>query len=706
MPPPASSSPQQSSVAISNKSASPFVPRDRGLPPISAVTDLESLTNAYVAFILYCNPQFSLNVDASTLRTSFQTPPKSDNKEFDTYHLYELIEMLDSKEIKTWGQLALDLGVEAPDMNKGQSVQKVQQYTVRLKRWLNAMHINAFFDYLLGKDHPYFVDIPTPSEPYPAGGRDDVLPEGDLALRALDPTLRPKRGRRRNSVVEAEETEQQSTVPNSTVPQSAHPDSFVEPWTAASVANSNSFHSWGEHPNVPQSAVPSTTSSHQRWRLHGPSNDASTPHPMTAHPGSSSIRDHIDAAFDAADNRTASSNPRKRRRNGPTVSSAWTSGNAPGSRPRGRPPAHRGVQDGAFGTFHADPSHAKNVSQFTVRQPPEKPLQAESGAQAAPPLTQRHSDSTSRPHRLSLQVPQHTGGTVRLATPPQVLLNGEANNNANESVSSEQTPLTEQAPPTQQLPDQLSQSRNRVMLPSQREVPGFAYEALKRILTSDLLRAHLSNRTCRLTGEDSKQLAEVILTRLAVPRIDTDSPRDDIARLTAASWLGLGGHLNVPLGPATSSGKRIVATKFCTDAEGYEEIVAPDYDGGGETRETFDVSWSAVQGSCNGTFELKGLCLGDVSRAVVEDTHDALLRNALARAEGVEVGEDNWLRACMREVGESRETGGRGRVAEGGDKAVDWKAKYLALEFGTRLAKGELERVKERLLEKVLDAVI
>lgn len=244
------------------------------------------------------------------------------------------------------------------------------------------------------------------------------------------------------------------------------------------------------------------------------------------------------------------------------------------------------------------------------------------------------------------------------------------------------------------------------MLPTQREIPGFAYEALKRILTSDLLRAHLSNRTTRLSGEESKHLAEAMLTRLAVPRADTENSRDDIARLTAASWLGIGGQLNVPLGPATSSGKRIVATRFRMDAEGYEEIVPPDYEGGGETREIFDVSWSAVQGGCSGVFEMKGLGFDKVDMEVEDDSHDALLKVALSRAAGVEVGEDNWVRAYMRDIGEGA-GGARGLGGDGaGDDGIDWKAKYMALEFGTRLAKGELERVKERLLERVLDAVI
>jgi hypothetical protein len=47
--------------------------------------------------------------------------------------LFQLIGKLEQKEIKTWAQLALDLGVEAPSAEKGHSAQKVQQYAVRLK---------------------------------------------------------------------------------------------------------------------------------------------------------------------------------------------------------------------------------------------------------------------------------------------------------------------------------------------------------------------------------------------------------------------------------------------------------------------------------------------------------------------------------------------------------------------------------------------
>jgi hypothetical protein len=108
-----------------------FVPQDRSLPD-REVTD-ESLDNAYVEFVLYCNPSFPTSVDTAELRKVFRSPPKSDGKTFSTFTLFELIRKLDSKEIKTWTELALELGVEKPTVEKGQSSQKVQQYSVRLK---------------------------------------------------------------------------------------------------------------------------------------------------------------------------------------------------------------------------------------------------------------------------------------------------------------------------------------------------------------------------------------------------------------------------------------------------------------------------------------------------------------------------------------------------------------------------------------------
>ncbi|KAL2159772.1 hypothetical protein VTH06DRAFT_1905, partial [Thermothelomyces fergusii] len=76
-------------------------------PPPRALPDREvdaaSIEDAYVAFILYCNPA-----------------------SFSTFALFELIKQLETRELKTWAELALKLGVDPPDQEKGQSSQKIQ----------------------------------------------------------------------------------------------------------------------------------------------------------------------------------------------------------------------------------------------------------------------------------------------------------------------------------------------------------------------------------------------------------------------------------------------------------------------------------------------------------------------------------------------------------------------------------------------------
>lgn len=104
---------------------------DRGLPSKMVID--AGFDDAYVNFIMYCNPTIPLDTDTNELRKVFRAPPKSDGKTFNTFTLFELIRKLEDKEIKTWAQLAIELGVEPPAFEKKQSAQKVQQYAVRLK---------------------------------------------------------------------------------------------------------------------------------------------------------------------------------------------------------------------------------------------------------------------------------------------------------------------------------------------------------------------------------------------------------------------------------------------------------------------------------------------------------------------------------------------------------------------------------------------
>jgi hypothetical protein len=144
MPPPASASvsPRFPSTSLINSRAGLTTDVQRKLPSID-VTD-DDIDEAFIAFILYCNPHYSLDTDTSELKRIFRNPPRSDGKEFSIFRLWELLQKFESKEIKTWAQLALDLGVEPPSLEKGGSVQKVQQYSVRLKV---GLHSHAYFEF-------------------------------------------------------------------------------------------------------------------------------------------------------------------------------------------------------------------------------------------------------------------------------------------------------------------------------------------------------------------------------------------------------------------------------------------------------------------------------------------------------------------------------------------------------------------------------
>jgi ARS binding protein 2 len=129
----------ESTVPRATPGQSASRPSSRGAPnhervlPTRDVQDDQSFEDSYVQFILYCNPIIPSDVDTTDLRKNFSMPPRSDGKTFSTRLLFDLLKKFESKEIKTWTELALELGVEKPAVEKGQSSQKVQQYSVRLK---------------------------------------------------------------------------------------------------------------------------------------------------------------------------------------------------------------------------------------------------------------------------------------------------------------------------------------------------------------------------------------------------------------------------------------------------------------------------------------------------------------------------------------------------------------------------------------------
>jgi hypothetical protein len=309
------------------------------------------------------------------------------------------------------------------------------------------MHVDAFCEYLLNKAHVYWTQVPSVREPISEFGRDGVAAEEDLALRALLPETRPKRGRRKAEDREDDDIGKSpsqrprldsptlsedfmmaraSLIADNTTPATAHPE----------------FHSGFSDRMVPWSAT-GTAPVAFRW----PPAPENLQTPLSAYPQSAiTPRGHL--WNDANEPRSAlTPKSRARRRHGPAVSSAWPSnGSTSAGKLRGRPPSNRSVTDGPFSTFPANPS-SRDMPTINLRDNtpsatpvvanPEVPHFFPPSVRSDPPNQQQPPQQNGRPSRLQLQVPERQGGSVRLATPPPppppppppvLLVNGQGDN--------------------------------------------------------------------------------------------------------------------------------------------------------------------------------------------------------------------------------------------------------------------------------------
>jgi hypothetical protein len=304
---------------------------------------------------------------------------------------------------------------------------------------MHAMHVDAFFEYLLDKNHTYWTDIPSMNDPPSEFGRDGVPPEEDLALRALLPETRPKRGRRRAEDKDSDIGRSPAQRPRLHSPTLSEEFAMARASGYENLTPSVSRSEWPVADgrisffgrpiiSLPQEAPLSSQT--QQWR--GPDSNQT---PMTPYP-QSAIIPRTTNPFLPYDGEPQSaitpSSSKSRRRHGPAVSSAWpSSSNFSAGKLRGRPPSNRSVSDGPFSTFPANPN-MKAGPTINLRDSaiPATPVVGDSEVRTsaftfpAPPANNKA--PATKPSKLYLQVPERIGGPVRLATPPPTLLvNGE-----------------------------------------------------------------------------------------------------------------------------------------------------------------------------------------------------------------------------------------------------------------------------------------
>lgn len=104
-----------------------------------------------------------------------------------------------------------------------------------------------------------------------------------------------------------------------------------------------------------------------------------------------------------------------------------------------------------------------------------------------------------------------------------------------------------------------------------------------------------------------------------------------------------------------------------------------------------------------GSFEMKGLSLSNPQAGALQDhpesTHDMIVRKTFEALQNVT--KEGWLEKSIQDVYKTAHKEFRG-VEDG----IDWRAKCKAMEFGSMIAKGEVERTRQRYLEKLMDAFL
>lgn len=406
------------------------------------------------------------------------------------------------------------------------------------------MHVDAFFEFCLGHPHPYYMQLP-PSGAFISDSRDGVPLEEDLALRALVPEWKPKRGRKRADERDVEEEKavkrpsldtsvgalhQSSfanhsvTFPQSAIPFSAFPEE--DPWMTAT-----------------SSFPPPNTSDPQghdlRWRL--PDRESSPAgYPQSAiiprgHPPTDVL---LSAEPRSAITPSSGDKSRAKRKHGPAVSSAWPSSNgASHGKNRGRPPNK--PSSGSFNTFQVQPSRENSlVPQNSISR--SSPLVLDADAVHSVPTSTYDQSPTpaqhGRPGKLQLQVPQHLGAPVRLATPPTVLVNGVnevmISHTSNGQDSRQINPIS--AVDDRQGPSDLTSlagSRTKISV-----------EDIIRSLSTELAHARLIGRSAPLSADEAHAIASGLVVNLS--SMYSQIPFD-LSSILLAQNLGVGHHLGL-----------------------------------------------------------------------------------------------------------------------------------------------------------------
>lgn len=533
------------------------------------------------------------------------------------------------------------------------------------------MHVDAFFEYLLGHDHVYYKQLPLSNAPA-SEDRDGVPLEEDLALRALVPEWKPKRGRKRAEDKDKEDSRfpkrpqldtsmaildnnalaaHAANFPQSAIPFSAFPDDMDaqnDPWVAAA-----STFGADQNPD----AIPGQD---LRWRPF--EGDGSPP----GFPRSAYIpRNHQNEQHSVVEPRSAltpstGEKSRSRRRHGPAVSSAWpnTSGSMTG-KIRGRPPNRGSAPGGPFSSFPVNPVRSNTPGDVASMQ--SSPAIGLEQVPLAPPRNTASNyvgQTNTKPDKLQLHVPQINGRPIRLATPPTVMLNGtsDVSNNFNSFPGRRDSVATSNdLDDVASVPSVATERTTHAGKVSMNDVT--------RAVAHKILRSRLIGRPTPMDTEEARSLAHAAVQRLG--NIYAMLPADSVA-MFCALYFGVAQKLGLArASPATLTVQVSTSAANGTDSLAiYSIFIEDDQPGQGFRFNT----------------TLSGLTL-------LSSRTDSTFRNNL-ESTGLQTDEDEF---------ENDDFVGGSSTDEG-----SWKQRYIRLRQQMRRKEAAVREYKKNILQSVM----
>lgn len=538
---------------------------------------------------------------------------------------------------------------------------------------MRAMHVDAFFEYCLGHPHTYYTQLP-PSGPFVSESRDGVPLEEDLALRALVPQWKPKRGRKRADERDLDEEkaakrpqldtsvgalhpggfqDHSITFPQSAIPFSAFPDAEGhDPWMTAS------------------SSFPPPGGDQQgqdlRWSL--PERDTSPanyPQSAIIPRGNQPSDVYMSVEPRSAVTPSSGEKSRSRRRHGPAVSSAWPNSNGSSTgKGRGRPPS-KSSTSGSFSTFQVKPSRefSQNPQSSAVQSSPLVTAQNTSYAVTTAYNQSPTPVSNGRPNKLQLQVPQHVGAPVRLATPPTLLVNG-VNGAVIPQGERSQEPRQEGTPSAEVEQSLVGADPNK------------SANDMVRSLSGELLQARITGRTIPLSAEEARALATTMV--INVSSIYSQLPLGPPS-LLLAFHLGVGHHFGL-------KAPNPVVISVNIDSAASSNIVGGTSGSEGSTRETLYSVSIEYKPSCQFTIQ------------VTLDNP-----NTSTKA----VGTSNPALSTTRALHDARDDDTAAFELEEDDldhpvSEATWKQRYMKLRAQMQKKERALSQYKRKIVESVM----